>query len=99
METEADLVGSATLVAVTEWEPGEVEVEGENKPEEEMEPEVELPPEVPSTDQVTPRFCESLVTVAVNCNGCVRVTAPRFGLRETVTPEVEAIVVADATFE
>ena len=32
-----------------------------------MVPTVELPPATPLTLQVTPRFCESLETVALNC--------------------------------
>src|SRR5215831_12496204 len=52
-----------------------------------------LPPATPSTSQLAPRFCESPVTVAVNCCGCVEVTAARLGLALTLMPVAAAVIV------
>ena len=52
-------------MAVTVCTPGWVP--GVKRPADETVPLVVLPPLIPSTDQLTPPFCGSLLTVAVNC--------------------------------
>ena len=61
-------------------------------------PTVAFPPTTPFTLQVTPRFCASFCTVAVNC--CVAVTFSETEAGETDTViAVVTVIVADAVFE
>jgi hypothetical protein len=64
---DADLVGSATLVAVTDTMPADGTTDGPvYNPPDETVPTVESPPATPFTHQVTPVFVV-FVTLAVNC--------------------------------
>src|SRR5205823_9312390 len=76
--TSALTEGSELLTAVTTCRP--TCVPGVNNPADVMDPVTALPPAVPSTSQVTPPFCGSFLTVAVNCCVCDVVSAERLGL-------------------
>jgi hypothetical protein len=96
IEALAELL--ATLVAAIVCAPAVVELDGVYKPLALIVPAAVLPPFVPSTDHVTPRFCESPVTVAVSCAGCDVVTAARLGLTLTLMAPATRVV-AVATLE
>ena len=61
-------------------------------------PTVAFPPTTPFTLQVTPRFCESFCTVAVNCCVAEMFSEAEAGETDTAIGAV-TVIVADAVFE
>ena len=99
-DAEADLVESATDVAVTVASPGVGIVAGAvYSPVEVMEPHEPATQPIPETDQVTAVF-ELPVIVAVNCCFPFTDSVELIGVRATVTPaEVRMVTVAVPTSE
>jgi hypothetical protein len=95
---DAERVGSAAEVAVTVTpEPGSV-AGAVYSPVPLTVPTAVLPPAIPFTLHLTPRFCESFCTVAVNC--CV-IEAPKLvevGATDTLIGAVTAMVAVPLFF-
>ena len=87
-------VGSATEVAVTVTDPDGTAAGAVYKPVAEIVPQVAPEQPVPESDQVTPLFCESLVTVAENC--LLRETFNEIVAGETLTETGELSVMVTA---
>ena len=61
-------------------------------------PTVAFPPTTPFTLQVTPRFCKSFCTVAVNCCVAEMFNEAELGETDTLTGAV-TVIIADAFFD
>jgi hypothetical protein len=93
------LVESATEIAFIVTEAGDGTAAGAvYRPAAEIVPLVALPPATPFTCQVTPLFCESFETVAVNCCVCPVFTLAVAGVTLTEMASAVNIIVALAVF-
>jgi hypothetical protein len=93
------LVGSATEIAFIATAAGDGTAAGAvYRPAVEIVPFVALPPDTPFTCQVTPLFCESFETVAVNCCVCPVFTLAVAGVTLTEMASAVNVMVALAVF-